>query len=111
MIMLCCNYGFSQDDWLVNLGRTGDWYVTTASTRKSYGENYSVSLRVQGKKKTNAYGDGCLTIYETQVSSGGSWEKVSISKLYNEKCAYKFTFGDWSLGGIREDYYFTAFAN
>ena len=34
----CFNFGFSQDD---HWGVSGDWYVTTASTRNSYGDNYS----------------------------------------------------------------------
>tara|TARA_B110000240_G_C13286183_1_gene362247 strand:+ start:186 stop:533 length:348 start_codon:yes stop_codon:yes gene_type:complete len=108
LLLLCFNFGFSQGDYW---GVSGDWYVTTATTRNSSGDNYSVSVRIRGKKPTHLYNDGCLRIYETQVSSGRYWEKVQISEIYNEECAYKFTFGDWNLGGSRDDYYFIASAN
>jgi hypothetical protein len=106
--VLCVNFAFSQGDYW---GVSGDWYVTTASTRNNYGKNYSVSVRIRGEKPTHLYNDGCLKIYETQVSLGRKWEKVQIREIYGEKCTFKFTYGDWSLGGSRDDYFFTAPAN
>lgn len=108
IILLLYNIAYSQDDYW---GVSGDWYVTTASTRNSYGENYSVSVRIRGEKPTHLYNDGCLRIYETQVSIGRNWEKVRISEIYGEKCTYKFTYGDWNLGGSTDDYFFKAFSN
>ena len=78
LLLLCFNYGFSQGDYW---GVSGDWYVTTASTRNNYGDNYSVSVRIRGKKPTHLYNDGCLQIYETQVSSGRYWEKSELVKF------------------------------
>lgn len=73
-----------------------NWYSTTGQTRNTYGENYSISVRVQGNE---AYG-GCVNISTVQVSSGGGWSSVSYSAVYGEDCTYYFSAGS-------NTYYFT----
>ena len=66
-----------------------NWYSTTGQTRNTYGENYSISVRVQGSEGYS----GCVNISTVQVSSGGGWSSVSYSSVYGEDCTYYFSAG------------------
>jgi hypothetical protein len=52
-----------------------------------------------------------LKYMKPKLGLGKKWEKVQIREIYGEKCTFKFTYGDWSLGGSTDDYFFTATAN
>ena len=78
-----------------NVISTQDWYATTGTTRNTFGQNYSISIRVQGREMFN----GCISIRQVQVSSGGSWEKKSYRSVFGEDCTYKVSVN-------YKDYYF-----
>lgn len=62
----------------------GDWYAVTGVTRNAYGQNYSISIRVQGSQVPG----GCVSISQVQISSGGSWQKVNYNIVFGEECTY-----------------------
>lgn len=61
----------------------GDWYAVTGVTRNAYGQNYSISIRVQGSQILD-----CVSISQVQISSGGSWQKVNYNIAVGEECTY-----------------------
>lgn len=69
---------------------TLNWYSTTAVTRNSYGQNYSMSVRVYGNKLVMS---DCIHVQKVEVSSGGGWSSVRHSSVYGEDCTYSFREG------------------
>ena len=71
-----------------SINSTQQWIPGIAKTKNNYGQNYSISIRIQGTKSS-----GQCRISSVQASNGSSWSTVRINRVIGENCNYSFSYG------------------